>query len=211
MGRSKIDRNARRAEIATAALHLCLSRPREEVTVAAVAEAAGLTFWQVYRTTGAVDRLYRIAVLQLVDQIAGALKRPRRSHDAVHAAIAAYTEHVAEVVEGEAFGNLLYLLIRDGCGEPWLSEVYEDRVARPIRTGLREVIQDAAAKRGAAVGLREDAEAHFLQSLQAALAFPRLLPGVAAASRASRNRVVAALTRETVSASYSLDFASQAA
>src|SRR4051794_41653699 len=78
MGR-QIDKAARADQVADAALALFLDHPRDAVTFEAIAERAGLNYWQVYRFHGNARTLFRAAVSRLVQRIeAGARAPPPR-------------------------------------------------------------------------------------------------------------------------------------
>src|SRR4051812_50081633 len=65
MGR-QIDKAARTDQVVDAALALFLEAPRDAVTFEAIAERAGLNYWQVYRFHGNARTLFRAAVSRLV-------------------------------------------------------------------------------------------------------------------------------------------------
>ena len=79
MGR-QIDKAARADQVADAALALFLDNPRDAVTFEAIAERAGLNYWQVYRFHGNAKTLFRAAASRLVQRIETLVRaaRPKR-------------------------------------------------------------------------------------------------------------------------------------
>ena len=78
MGR-QIDKAARADQVADAALALFLAHPRDAVTFEAIAERAGLNYWQVYRFHGNARTLFRAAVSRLIQPNEARLRqRPAR-------------------------------------------------------------------------------------------------------------------------------------
>src|SRR3954453_12409778 len=95
MGRH-IDKAARADQVADAALALLLDNPREAVTFEAIAERAGLNYWQVYRFHGNAKTLFRAAVSRLVRQIETRLRAAPPEAPSVSEGIRRYTAFAAE-------------------------------------------------------------------------------------------------------------------
>ena len=199
MGR-QIDKAARTDQVVDAALALFLEAPRDAVTFEAIAERAGLNYWQVYRFHGNARALFRAAGSRLVQKIEAALAQAPADAQSVSDGIRRYTAFAAELMQDEAYAQFAYLLIRDRCGEPMLEEAYEARIARALRAGLGKIVRNAGLKHGLIILLGEAATRDFVKSLEAELVLPKLLPGyvapdpetVAAAVRRIADRAVAA-------------------
>src|SRR4051812_49398117 len=58
----QVDKAVRADQAADAALAMLLDHPREAVTLEALAERAGLKYWQVHRFHGNAGNLYRAAI-----------------------------------------------------------------------------------------------------------------------------------------------------
>jgi AcrR family transcriptional regulator len=199
MGR-QIDKAARADQVADAALALFLDHPREAVTFDAIAERAGLNYWQVYRFHGNAGTLFRAAVSRLVQRIEAGLRAAPTEAPSVSEGVRRYTAFAAEIMQSEAYAQFAYLLIRDRCVEPMLEEAYEDRIARKLRRGLEKIVRNAGLKHDLIILLGEAATRDFVKSLEAEFVLPKLLPGflppdaetVSAAARRIADRTLAA-------------------
>ena len=136
MGR-QIDKAARADQVADAALSLFLENRRDAVTFEAIAERAGLNYWQVYRFHGNARTLFRAAVSRLVQRIETRLRAAPAEAPSVSEGVRRYTAFAAELMQDEAYAQFAYLLIRDRCVEPMLEEAYEGRIARACAAASR--------------------------------------------------------------------------
>src|SRR4051812_12642260 len=203
MGR-QIDKAARADQVADAALALFLELPRDAVTFEAIAERAGLNYWQVYRFHGNAKTLFRAAVSRLVQRIEAGLRAAPTEAPSVSDGVRRYTAFAAEIMQDEAYAQFAYLLIRDRCVEPMLEEAYEGRIARALRGGLETIVRNAGLKHGLIILLGAAAPRDFVKSLEAELVLPKLLPGYVAPDTESVNGAVRRIADRTVAASYVL-------
>lgn len=201
MGAKRVDTSERSRQIAAAALPLFVERPREEVTLAAITERAGMTYWQVVRAFGNPECVYRAAVGRMVNELAEAIANAPRCTGPAPEAIRAYAAFAAALIGGDAYRHFLYLLIRDRCAHPWLEAAYRERLVAPLREGLRDVLAAAGKRHGGYVLLDDTACARFVGTLEAALAVPKLIPGFASGRG---DLAVAQAVREVLAASYPL-------
>src|SRR5690349_1633751 len=86
-----------------AALALGLRHPKHEVAVEAIAEQAGMTFWQAYRCFSNQENLYRAAISRLVAQIESGLEASPRDANNVFEAIRLYVRFAAQWVQQDAY------------------------------------------------------------------------------------------------------------
>src|SRR6185503_7832872 len=179
MGR-QIDKAARADQVADAALALFLDNPRDAVTFEAIAERAGLNYWQVYRFHGNAKTLFRAAVSRLVQRIETGLRAAPAEATSVSEGVRRYTAFAAELMQDEAYAQFAYLLIRDRCVEPMLEEAYESRIARALRAGLEKMVRNAGLKHGLIILLGAVATRNFVKSLETEFVLPQLLPGFVA-------------------------------
>ena len=203
MGRH-IDTAARTDKVVDAALALFLEAPRDTVTFEAIAERAGLNYWQVYRFHGNAKALFRAAVSRLVVKIEDELAQAPDEAPSVSEAIRRYTAFAAEVMQDEAYAQFAYLLIRDRCGEPMIEEAYERRIARALRAGLEKIVRNAGLTHGLIILLGEAATRDFVKSLEAELVLPKLLPGFVAPDPEAVAATVRRVADRAVAASYVL-------
>jgi AcrR family transcriptional regulator len=203
MGR-QIDKAARADQVADAALALFLDNPRDAVTFEAIAERAGLNYWQVYRFHGNAKTLFRAAVSRLIQRIEAELRAAPSDAPSVSEGVRRYTAYVADIMRGEAYAQFAYLLIRDRCVEPLLEEAYEGRIARALRDGLEKIVRNAGLKHGLIILLGTAATREFVKSLEAEFVLPKLLPGFVAPHAETENAAVRRIADRTVAASYVL-------
>ena len=203
MGR-QIDKAARADQVADAALALFLDNPRDAVTFEAIAERAGLNYWQVYRFHGNAKTLFRASVSRLVQRIETGLRGAPSEAASVSEGVRRYTAFVADIMRDEAYAQFAYLLIRDRCVEPMLEEAYESRIARPLRAGLARIVRAAGLKHGLIILLGEAAPRDFVKALEAEFVLPKLLPGFVVPDPEAVGAAVRRIADRTVAASYVL-------
>jgi AcrR family transcriptional regulator len=203
MGR-QIDKAARADQVADAALALFLDGPRDAVTFEAIAERAGLNYWQVYRFHGNAKTLFRAAVSRLVQRIETGLRGAPSEATSVSEGVRRYTAFVADIMRDEAYAQFAYLLIRDRCVEPMLEEAYEGRIVRALRGGLEKAVRNAGLKHGLIILLGAAATREFVKSLEAEFVLPKLLPGFVAPAAETVGAAVRRIADRTVAASYVL-------
>ena len=203
MGR-QIDKAARADQVADAALALFLDNPRDAVTFEAIAERAGLHYWQVYRVHGNAKTLFRAAVSRLVQRIESGLRAAPAEAPSVSEGVRRYTAFAAEIMQDAAYAQFAYLLIRDRCVEPMLEEAYEGRIARALRGGLEKVVRNAGLKHGLIILLGAAATRDIVKSLEAEFVLPKLLPGFVAPDAETTGAAVRRIADRTVAASYVL-------
>jgi AcrR family transcriptional regulator len=203
MGR-QIDKAARADQVADAALELFLELPRDAVTFEAIAERAGLNYWQVYRFHGNAKTLFRAAVSRLVQRIEAGLRAGPAEAPSVSEGVRRYTAFAAGMMQDEAYAQFAYLLIRDRCVEPMLEEAYEGRIARALRAGLEKIVRNAGLKHGLIILLGATATRDFVKSLEAEFVLPKLLPGFVAPDAEAASATVRRIADRIVAASYVL-------
>jgi AcrR family transcriptional regulator len=203
MGR-QIDKAARADQVADAALALFLDHPREAVTFEAIAERAGLNYWQVYRFHGNARTLFRAAIARLIQRIETGLRAAPAEAPSVSEGVRRYTAFAAEVMQDEAYAQFAYLLIRDRCVEPMLEEAYEGRIARALRGGLEKIVRNAGLKHDLIILLGEAASREFVKSLEAEFVLPKLLPGFIPPDAETAGAAVRRIADRTLAASYVL-------
>ena len=172
---STVDWRSRRAEIADAALPIFLERHWSALSVEEFAEAIGFTYWQVYYSFDGLEDIYRASVALLAETLADAVAAPPAPSASVSRTIQDYVRFAADIVRSEAYGQLLFLRLRDAYPEPWVRHVYDTRIAAPLRRGLEKAIAEAGAQNDLKIVLLHGARGRCLMSLEAALALPRLL------------------------------------
>jgi AcrR family transcriptional regulator len=203
MGR-QIDKAARADQVADAALELFLEQPRDAVTFEAIAERAGLNYWQVYRFHGNAGTLFRAAAARLIQRIETRLREAPAEAPSVSEGVRRYAAFAAELMRDEAYAQFAYLLIRDRCVEPMLEEAYEKRIARPLRAGLEKIVRNAGLRHDLIILLGAAAPREFVKSLEAEFVLPKLLPGHVAADAETVSAAVRRIADRTVAATYVL-------
>jgi AcrR family transcriptional regulator len=202
--RRQIDQAERAHQIADAALALYLENPRNSVTLEAIAEQAGLSYWQVYRFHCNTKTLFRAAISRLVRRIETGLRAAPSEAPSVSEGVRRYTAFAAQFMRDEAYAQFIYLLIRERCAEPMLEEAYESRIARALRSGLERIVRHAGGKHGLIILLGAAATRDFVKSLEAEFVLPKLLPGFVAPDAETVNAAVRRIADRAVAASYVL-------
>ena len=200
----QIEKAARADQATDAALAMLLELPREAVTLEALAERAGLTYWQVHRVHGNAGNLYRAAIARLVQRIEGRLGDAPGQARSVADGVRNYTAFVAQVMQDEAYADFVYLLIRDRCVEPMLEEAYGRRIAGPLRAGLERLVRTFGLNQGVMILLGANSSREFVKSLEAEFVLPRLLPGFTSPDSESVCTAVRRISDRVVAASYML-------
>jgi AcrR family transcriptional regulator len=203
MGR-QIDKAARADQVADAALALFLEQPRDAVTFEAIAERAGLNYWQVYRFHGNARTLFRAAVSRLVQRIETGLLAAPAEAPSVSEGVRRYTAFAAELMQDEAYAQFAYLLIRDRCVEPMLEEAYDGRILRALRGGLEKIVRNSGLKHGLIILLGDAATRDFVKSLEAEFVLPKLLPGYSPPSAEALAGTVKRIADRTLALTYAL-------
>lgn len=161
------------------------SRPLADVTVQAVAEAAGLQLFSAHR---AVRRLagdsrshfIRLGVIHLASTIADRIVAGPGPGASVFETIEAAVADMAEIARGAAFRGLFRLVVCEGAFRPWLHEIYERRVAAAFCRRLEQTVGAASRRAGLEVFFEAGVPRDLLRRLESAFALPLLLPGVRA-------------------------------
>src|SRR3954462_15874372 len=104
MGR-QIDKAARADQVADAALALFLEHPRDAVTFEAIAERAGLNYWQVYRFHGHARTLFRAAVSRLLPRLRGGQRAAPAETPSVSEGERRFTAFAAGIMQDEAYAQ----------------------------------------------------------------------------------------------------------
>ncbi|MGF1549681.1 MAG: TetR/AcrR family transcriptional regulator [Sphingomonadaceae bacterium] len=202
---------ARRATILAGALELFSGRPPEEVTVAMVADRAGLSYWQVFRYYSNPAQLFRAAVNQLMNGISDRIALPEGRPGGVHEAILLFTRRAQEIIAGEAYKQMLYMIIRESPYREWVREKYESCIAAKLKSCLAQCIETAGRGHGALVNLPEQARQKFVRELEFAFALPKLLPGSEPLAAEDVEKLLGKIAGETFAATYTLAFETEAA
>jgi AcrR family transcriptional regulator len=200
----QIDKAARADQVADAALALFLEHPRDAVTFEAIAERAGLNYWQVYRFHGNARTLFRAAVSRLVQRIETGLRAAPAEAASVSEGVRRYTAFAAELMQDEAYAQFAYLLIRDRCVEPMLEEAYDGRILRTLRVGLEKIVRNSGLRHGLIILLGEAATRNFVKSLEAEFVLPKLLPGYAPPPAEALAAAIKRIADRTVALTYAL-------
>jgi hypothetical protein len=195
------DRLARADRVARATIALLVEDAREEVTLGAVAERAGLSYWQVYRSHGHPKVLFRSAIGNHIRRMEAELRAAPTEAPSVNEGIHNYAAFAAEFMRSELYVQFAYLLIRDRCVEPKLEEGYR-RIMRALRGGLETIVSNAGLNHGLIILLGPDAARELVSSLEAELALPKLLPGYVAPCEDVVAAVIKRIANRTAAASY---------
>lgn len=157
-------------------------RPLAEVTVQAVAQAAGLSVFSAHRAVRRIvghsrRHFIRRGVLQLTSMIADQAAAGPAPRASVLETIEASVAHMAEIAQSFAFRGLFRLVVCEGAFRPWLHELYEGRVAAAFCQQLERSVGAAGRQAGLEIFFDPGVPREVLRRLEAAFALPLLLPG----------------------------------
>lgn len=200
-----------RAEICAAALPMFLERPITDLTLKAVAEAMGASFWPVYRQFETREALYRASVTPLLESVAAAALRCPRVTTSVGAAVVACVRHASELMQHSAYRDIFFLLLRDGASQDWIEPIYRERIVGALVRGFEAAVRRAGDQHGLVIGIRPGASQRIIRTLESTILVPRLLPNSVPLSdeelAAARQAAISAL----MAATYAVEFSEPAA
>lgn len=173
--RKAIDWQDWREDIATRVLPLYLARPWNGVSIDEIAEALGVSYWQVYYAFDGQEDIYRACVNHLIGAVSQRIAAAPGALPSVNRTIQNYVRHCADIVGSDAYRHLLFLQLRDGHCEPWVRTAYENSIAAPLRKGLEDSVVDAGQHHDLKIVVLHGAPERCLTRLEAALALPKLL------------------------------------
>lgn len=180
-GISQADLRRKEAVVLSACMEQLLSRPLDSVTIKSVAESAGLPEWSAYRAAYRVarnrDHLLRRAVQELADEIARRITAFPECSATVHGTIEAIVSHAAAVMAQPDFGRFFRLVVAQQPFQPWLHEIYEQKLAGAFCRRLEESVRTVGRRLGMAICFRAGAPRFILRQLEQAICLPPLLPG----------------------------------
>lgn len=164
-----VDWRTRRCEITERVSDMYIERPWINISMEAVAERAGISCWQVYRSFDGQEDIYRAVVGKLLADVESAIAIPPKAQDSVCEYISAYTCWLVDLLVARRYCDLAYLNLRDGPSEPWLIMNFSRRIRAPLYRRLEtEIVAigrkhdlslrcDRIAIRGALAGLEASA------------------------------------------------------
>lgn len=173
--RKAIDWQDWREDIATRVLPLYLARPWSGVSIDEIAEALGVSYWQVYYAFDGQEDIYRACANYLIGAVSQRIAAAPGALSTVNGTIQNYVRHCADIVGSDAYRHLLFLQLRDGHSDPWVRTAYENSIAAPLRKGLEDAVAQAGRRHDLKIVILHGIPERCLTRLEAALALPKLL------------------------------------
>ncbi|RED16761.1 TetR/AcrR family transcriptional regulator [Parasphingopyxis lamellibrachiae] len=173
--RKAIDWQDWREDIATRVLPLYIARPWSAVSIDDIAEALGISYWQVYYAFDGQEDIYRACVNHLIDAVSQRIAEAPTALPSVNRTIQNYVRHCADLIGSDAYRHLLFLQLRDGHTDPWVGAACENRIAKPLRKGLEDAVAHAGRHHDLKIVILHGIPERYLTRLEAALALPKLL------------------------------------
>jgi AcrR family transcriptional regulator len=190
---------------------LFASRPAEQLGFNAIADACGVSMWALRYNFGDTETLFRAVADHLIDRIdEAAHERPQAGRQTIEG-LSAHAAFLAGLFEGEAYRDLLLLVLRAGRERPWLREAYEERVLGKLASGVEAAVAERGRSRDGTILMREGAARRFVRRLETAFALAPLLPAGASPTSNEREQVLREATREAFEATYLIDLSVPAA
>lgn len=164
----------RRAEIAEAVVALYRKRPWRSVTIEEAADWLGISYWQIYYSFDGREDMYRAAVERLIDRVADETQFTSGTYATVNQAITDYVRHLATVIAGTAYSDLVFLCLRDEETDPWIRSAYQRRILGPMQHGLEEIVRAAGARHDVHLILLDDVPEDCIAMLDCSLCISQL-------------------------------------
>jgi AcrR family transcriptional regulator len=188
-----------------------IDHPFEQLSLNAIAERSGISLWALRYNFDNVERLFRASAQQLIDAVIDAAIYRAPTAPVVLDAIHDYARFVADLVRGEDYRRLLYLVVRNGRHHEWLRQAYEQRVVGGICGTLGAVIRRSGERHGITVLVRDQAARRFHRRLETELVLPALLPSAIDREPVDVDKLLKEIARETFEATYVFEWGSATA
>lgn len=197
-----------RQQMLDAVAHLMVDHPIEQLSLAGIAEQSGVSLWALRYNFDNCERLFRAVAQRLIDQVIDAAIYREPIRPVVRDAVGDYTRFVAELLRGDDYRSLLYLVVRNGRHHDWLRHAYEERVVGGICGTLEAVIRRSGEAHGITVLLREHAARRFHRRLETELALSTLLLAPVDREPVDLDKLLREVARETFEATYVFEWGS---
>ncbi|WP_299322158.1 hypothetical protein [Parasphingopyxis sp.] len=169
-----VDWRSRRREIVERVTGVYLEKPWQSITIEAVAERSGMSFWQVYYSFDGQEDVYRAVAGRLIANIEAQIDTAPQCADTVRDTIAQYIGWLSALFLSVDYRNLAFLKLRDGPSEPWLVINIRRRIRHRLRKALESRIAGAGGKHGLSIICDSEAINRALAVLEANTAFASL-------------------------------------
>ncbi|MGP1354103.1 MAG: TetR/AcrR family transcriptional regulator [Parasphingopyxis sp.] len=200
---AQLDWRERRRTIVGKVVDLYLAKPWPNISIEAVAEHAGMSFWQAYYAFDGQEDVYRAVVGRLIAGVEKTIRTAPSDTDTVRGTIADYIDWAAKLFLRADYRNLVFLEMRDGPSEPWLVMNIDSKIRRPLRTSLERRIIAAGERHGLSLVCESAAITRSLTVLEANTALVGLLAHGCVEDRAieaEKRKAVTEIWRATRSA-----------
>ena len=202
----------RREKLIAGALSLLNEKPFAAVTVEDLAERSGLPYWQTYRSKMSRLSVFKMAVFALGNRISTDIGQFKPDLTTISAAIRTSTHDIVHLMVSRDYINLLALLVREGRSEPWIADVYRDKVESRLVAYLTESVRHAGIVHGCLALFQEGTVTTLIRSLEKDLVLPQLHPAHDPPNDdASLNRIEAGAAAHLMGAVYTLGQAESSA
>jgi len=212
MAMTAAERQAFRSEIRKTALPFFLDRAIADVSLQSIADAMGVSFWSVYRQYETRELLYRAALEPALAELATAAAACPYVTTSVRAAVAASIRHASDLMQRDLYRQLLFILVRDGGSQDWLTAFYSEQIIEPLCRCIERAIRRAGDEQGFVIGIEPGASRRALRMLESRIVMPRLLPHEELTGQEDSLAAIRdAATTTLIAATYSVEFAEPAA
>jgi AcrR family transcriptional regulator len=164
--RGRPRRAGARKAIVDATLTLLAERGFPATTIQAIAGRAGVGRNTIYRRWSTKEELFADALRELTAEVGG------QEADDVDSVLVAWVRDFADLFADPLFSRILPAVLGELQRNPDFARLYADRVVRPRRQALVELLEDAA-QRGE---LRQGIDVEQVADVLAGAPFLRLLP-----------------------------------
>ncbi|MGQ0661883.1 TetR/AcrR family transcriptional regulator [Sphingosinicella sp.] len=195
-----------RGDILNKVIQYIVDHPYEHLSVQRIADACGLTIWQLRYNFGNVDHLFRATANALIGRVVERTAGPASSSDQMLDVIHAYATFLAHLFESEPYRNLIFLLVRNGRHHRWLEQAYERRVVAKICAEFEALVVRVGERRGLPILLKDGAAKRLYGQLETEFVLRPMLPAGRARDPMDRNTVISSAARQAFEATYVFDW-----
>lgn len=171
-GKAAIGWQKRRSEIAADVRSLFLKKPWPTVSIEEIAGQLGISYWQVYHSFDGQEDVYRAAVSLLVDSVACEIEISPSPQRSIRRTVNEFVWFAGSIINSERYRQLLFLMIRDAASDPWIAQIYETKIAAPLRDNLDRSVAKAGDISHTKVILLHGTCERAIAKLEARLALP---------------------------------------
>lgn len=183
-----------------------VDHPYEHLSMQGIADACGITVWQLRYNFSNVEQLFRATANDLIGRVLEEAVAPAASSDQMFDAIHAHTSFLADLFEGEAYRSLVFLVVRNGRHHRWLEQAYERRVVAKLSADFEAAVAFAGERRDLPILLKDGAARKLYGQLETELVLRPMLPAGRTRDGTDRETLLRSAAQQAFEATYVFDW-----